>query len=76
MPALEGAPGLSDSEASKTASEPADDPELTLVVYGERFKVKRSQLVDTYDLGGLPDERRKELRAMLKEAQKLIKAVA
>jgi hypothetical protein len=35
----------------------ADDPELELLVFGNRHKLKRSELVKTYDLGGLSDER-------------------
>ena len=35
--------------------EPQDDPELELLVYGERYKITRSQLVDAYNLDGLPD---------------------
>ena len=42
-------PGLS-------VSEPKDDPELELLVFGARHKIKRSELVKTYDLGSLPDE--------------------
>ena len=41
---------------SDSGQQPAgDDPELELLVYGERFKIKRSKLVDAYNLEGLPD---------------------
>ena len=43
-------PGLADSE-------PGDDPELILTVFGARHKIKRSELVKTFDLEGLSDER-------------------
>lgn len=33
-----------------------DDPDLTLVVFGERLKRKRSELISAYDLEGLPDD--------------------
>jgi hypothetical protein len=46
-------PGFSDSGA--TPSE--DDPELDLLVFGKRLKRKRSELIEAFDLGHLPDER-------------------
>ena len=36
---------------------PEDDPELDLLVFGKRLKRKRSELVEAFDLGHLPDER-------------------
>jgi hypothetical protein len=33
-----------------------DDPELDLMVFGNRIKAKRSELVEKYNLGGLPDD--------------------
>jgi hypothetical protein len=48
--AIEASPGL-------PVSEPGDDPELELLVYGNRHKLKRSELVKAYDLAGLSDER-------------------
>ena len=32
-----------------------EDRELTLTVFGNRLKRKRSELVEAYNLGGLPD---------------------
>ena len=34
-----------------------DNPELTLTVFGNRLKRKRSELIAAYDLAGLDDER-------------------
>ena len=36
---------------------PEDDPELDLLVFGKRLKRKRSELIEAFDLGGLPDAR-------------------
>lgn len=33
-----------------------DDPELTLVVFGNRLKKKRFELIAAHDLDGLPDD--------------------
>lgn len=49
-------------------SEPGTDPELTLTVFGNRLKRKRSELVEKYDLAGLDDER------IIKLAQKELAA--
>jgi len=46
------------SDSGATPSEaPEDDPELELCVFGKRLKRKRSELIEAFDLGGLPDER-------------------
>jgi hypothetical protein len=46
------------SDSGATPSEaPEDDPELDLLVFGKRLKRKRSELIEAFDLGGLPDER-------------------
>jgi len=34
-----------------------DDPELDLLVFGNRHKIKRSKLIETFDLEGLSNER-------------------
>jgi len=48
--AIEASPGLSDSEAG-------EDKELELLVYGNRHKLKRSKLIEAFDLEGPSDER-------------------
>ena len=48
--------------------EAAEDPELTLTVFGNRLKRKRSELISAYDLEGLDDDR------IIKVAQKEIAA--
>jgi hypothetical protein len=45
-------------------AEAADDPELELLVYGNRIKRKRSELIEAYQLEGLENDR------IIKVAQK------
>ncbi|MGH6791586.1 MAG: hypothetical protein ACRECF_02470, partial [Methyloceanibacter sp.] len=47
----EGAP----SDSGAPSPEPEEDPELDLMVHGERFKIKRSELIEAYSLEGCPD---------------------
>ena len=45
--------GAAPSDSGPRAA--GEDPELELMVYGERYKITRSKLVDTYNLEGLPN---------------------
>ena len=36
-------------------SEDGEDPELTLLIFGNRILAKRSELIERFDLDGLPD---------------------
>jgi len=47
---------LDKPDAGRTESEPEDDPELELLVFGNRHKHKRSELIQMYDLVGLSDQ--------------------
>ena len=52
--------GATESRASPGLSAEGgadDDPELSLTVFGNRLKRKRSELIEVYDLGGLDDDR-------------------
>ena len=56
-PPREGAETGPDEGPLPEGAAPSDsgDPELELLVYGERYKLPRSKLVDAYNLEGLPD---------------------
>jgi hypothetical protein len=43
--------------SGRSISEPGGKPELTHTVFGNRQKMKRSALVEAYDLDGLSNER-------------------
>lgn len=64
-----GAPVEAPEPAAPAATEePEADKILTLVVHGERQHFKRSDLIDAFDLGGIPDD------AIIRIAQKEIAA--
>ena len=52
----------------RQVSDAGDDPELELLVFGNRLKRKRSELIELYDLDGFDDQR------IIKVAQKEIAA--
>jgi hypothetical protein len=49
----EGEPA--EAPAEEPVTEPKNDPELELQVYGERYKIRRSKLIEEFNLEGLPD---------------------
>jgi hypothetical protein len=66
-------PGFSDSGPTPSEA-PEDDPELDLLVFGKRLKRKRSELIEAFDLGGLPDERIIKLAKEMAADQRLAEA--